>query len=141
MKKLQRTRYIIETTYKTKIGTSTIENVGWFSDIHYSEEESGICIDSGLFSDLLNSHKYSNYNLHNYEDRKGNWCIVPYNGKDGWGYEKRINQRDFVWVKIYRECKEIKSSEIRMKQLIRELSVDQFIEFMKDNGLGMDVIK
>lgn len=35
----------------------------------------------------------------------------------------------------------INPSDIHMEKLIKELSVDQFIEYMKDNGLGMESVK
>lgn len=35
----------------------------------------------------------------------------------------------------------IQPSDIHMQQLIKELPLDQFIEYMKDNGLGMESVR
>ena len=135
IKILYRDKRIIETTIKTKYGTETLLYTGYYGNLIYDDNES---IDeyttkdiSSIQSDLCNGIGFKGDIL---------WARVPYNNQDGW-YYKKIYANQFISWKSYLQLKEVNSSEIRMEQLIKELPVDQFIEYMKDNGLGMESVR
>lgn len=72
-----------------------------------------------------------------YTNRKGKvWCNVEYHDKhDNWCRTK-VYKDEFVSANIYSENKIIDQKNIRMKRLVDELSADEFVLFLKDNGIG-----
>ena len=134
MKQLYKTKFIKETIIKTTSGTESIKYISSYSNIYYGE--------------VLNDNKMVKTNFVDSEcgefygkNRHGVWASVPYTDEHGWRKYKRVYERDFVSFSYEYKHIIIQPSEIHMEQLIKELPVDQFIEYMKDNGLGMESVR
>lgn len=134
MKQLYKTKFIKETIIKTTSGTESIKYISSYSNICYGE--------------VLNDNKMVKTNFVDSEcgefygkNKHGVLASVPYTDKYGRREYKRIYEKDFVSHSYENQYIFIKPSEIRMEQLIKELPVDQFIEYMKDNGLGIESVR
>lgn len=137
MKQLYRQKYIVETTYKTKLGVETIKYIGYWNNLKYGEGKDSF-FESKEWSKLLYSQNYCEPEFRGYKNRKGLYLDVDYSNKYGDRCQKRIYMQDFVSVKVYFKTMNIQPNEIKMSQLIKELPVDQFIEYMVDNGLRIE---
>jgi len=72
-----------------------------------------------------------------YKDRKGRlWVEVDYTDKHQNRCQKKVYKDQFVLAKSYMEIKIINPKETRMKELVNELSADEFILYLKDNNIG-----
>ena len=135
MKQLYRTKYIKETIIKTKSGTETITYISDHSNIKYGEFFQGGNIATKTdFKDSQCGEFYG-------KNKHGVWASVPYTDEHGWREYKRIYEKDFVSYSCEYKNIIIQPSDIHMQQLIKELPLDQFIEYMKDNGLGMESVR
>lgn len=134
MKQLYRTKYIKETIIKTNSGTETITYISDYSNIKYGEMSEGNKTVRTNFAD-------SQYGEFDGRNRKGVWVSIPYTDSYGWIKYRKIYEKEFVSHSIEYKNMIVQSSDIRMEQLIKELPVDQFIEYMKDNGLGMESVR
>ena len=135
MKQLYRTKYIKETIIKTKSGTETITYISDYSNIKYGEvSQEG---NKSIKTDFKDSQCGEFYG----KNKHGVWASVPYTDEHEWREYKKVYERDFVSFSYEYKHIIIQPSDIRMEQLIKELPVDQFIEYMKDNGLGMESVK
>jgi hypothetical protein len=71
------------------------------------------------------------------KDKKGNlWAEVDYTDKYDYKYQKKVYQNQFISVKSYMCIIPINPQEIRMKELVNELNADEFISYLRDNGIG-----
>ena len=135
MKQLYRTKYIKETIIKTNSGTETITYISDYSNIKYGEvSQEGNKSTKTDFKDSQCGEFYG-------KNRHGTWASVPYTDEHGWREYKRVYERDFASFSYEYKHIIIQPSDIRMEQLIKELPVDQFIEYMKDNGLGIESVR
>lgn len=131
MKKLYRTRLNTEIVIKGKYGTETLKSKGIYSDIFYGEKLENtdysttdmICINNNVYIDI----KYTN---------SGVQMHIPYNAKNGDICYKKVHDKDFISFKSQLEYKEISLADITMDKLKGSLSAKEFIEVLKDNGLG-----
>lgn len=134
MKQLYRTKFIKETTIKTNSGTEIIKYISDYSNIKYGEILEGNETTKTNFADSQ-CGEFAGKN------RKGVWVSVPYTDKNGWREYRRVYENEFVSHSVGYKNMIIQPSDIRMEQLIKELPADQFIEYMKDNGLGMESVR
>lgn len=134
MKQLYRTLYKKETKIKTLSGTETITYIGDYSKFKYGEVSEENKIVETNFTDSQCGEFYG-------KNRRGTWASVPYTDEYGWREYKKVYEKDFISYSYEYKNIVVNPSDIRMEQLIKELPVDQFIEYMKDNGLGMESVR
>jgi hypothetical protein len=72
-----------------------------------------------------------------HKDRKGRlWVDIDYTDKHYNRCQKKIYKTQFVSAKSYMKIDIINPKDIRMKELVNELSAENFISYLKDNGIG-----
>lgn len=70
-------------------------------------------------------------------DRKNRvWVYVEYTDKRDFVCEKKLYKEDFVRVRSWLEKQEVNKDNVRMKELVNELSATDFINFLKDNEIN-----
>ena len=141
MKQLYRQKWITKTAYKNKDKIETItDNSNGYSNIRYGEVPTIYTVkEIDEWDGLFNYFGYEK-DFFGYKSRKGLWFNFNYSDKYGWQKTMKIHKENFIYLLEWNNVKIINPSDIRMEQLIKELPVDQFIEYMKDNGLGMEVL-
>lgn len=71
-----------------------------------------------------------------YKDRKGKvWVNIDYTDKYHNTHQKKVYKTQFISAKSYFKIDIINSKDVRMKELINELNADEFISYLKDNGI------
>lgn len=71
------------------------------------------------------------------KDRKGRlWVEVDYTDKHWNRCQKKVYKTQFVSAKSYMKIENIKPRDTRMKELVNELNAEEFILYLKDNGIG-----
>ena len=140
MKKLYKTNRVISTEIKTKYGKKILVYVegNYYSQLQYGEPydyDIGVNLDG--FDEIAKSEGYSNG-----KTIKGRqWTRFPYTNEDGYREWIKVYKDEFMSYKQETRYEEFNKSDIRMDRLITNLSADQFIEYMKDNGLGMESVR
>lgn len=69
------------------------------------------------------------------KSRKGIWCKADYLDEHFNRRQRKIYKDEFVKMKTYRKIRIVKSKDIRMKELVNQLSVEEYILFLKDNEI------
>ena len=138
MKQLYRQKWITKTVYRNKDKCETIiDNSNVYSNIRYGEVPTESVNEIDEWDCLFNYFGYEK-DFFGYKSRKGLWFNFNYSDKYEWQKSIKIHKYKFILLLEWNKVMIIKPSEIRMEQLIEELPVDQFIEYMVDNGLGME---
>lgn len=141
MKQLYRQKWITKTAYENKDGIETItDNSNRYGNIRYGEVPTESVKEIDEWNDLFNHFGYEK-DFFGYKSRKGLWFNFNYSDKYGWQKTMKIYKNKFMYLLELNKIMIINPSDIRMEQLINELPVDQFIEYMKDNGLGMENVR
>ena len=140
MKKLYKTNRVISTEIKTKYGKKILVNIegSSYSRLKYGEpSEYDIVITIDGFDEIAENENYSSG-----KTIKGRqWIRFPYTNEDGYRGWTKVYKDEFISYKQETRYEEFNKSDIRMDRLITNLSADQFIEYMKDNGLGMESVR
>lgn len=93
--------------------------------------------DTVNWDEFLLSHLGFIKEFHGYTNRKGRvWCEVDYTDKYYNRCQKKVYKDEFVSSKSYYKMIDVLQNETRMKRLVEDLSADQFVLFLKDNGIG-----
>lgn len=133
MNKLKRSRRIVETTIRTKYGTETLKYTGYYGNLIYDDNVDNMEYNTNTMSEIQ-SGQCNGVGI----TRDKFWARFPYSNSDGWREYKKVYENNFISYKSYIQYKEVNPSDVKMNQLIKELNVDQFVQYMKDNGLGVD---
>lgn len=141
MRTLYRQKWITKTAYKNKDKIETItDNSNGYGNIKYGEVPIESVKEIDEWDYLFNHFGYEK-DFFGYKSRKGLWFNFNYSNKYGWQKTMKLHKDDFMYLLEWNEVKIINPSNIHMAQLINELPADQFIEYMKDNGLRMESIR
>lgn len=137
MKQLYREKWRTKTVYQEKgVILSINDNSNGYGKIKYGITPTETVIEFDEWKDLFNHFGYED-NFLGYKGKKGLWFNFNYSDKYGYNKTKKIYSDDFYYMFEYNMIQIINPSEIRMEQLIKDLSVEEFIEYIKDNGLSM----
>ena len=141
MKQLYRQKWITSVAYKNKDEIENItDNSSSYGNIRYGEVPTESVKEIDEWDGLFNYFGYEK-DFFGYKSRKGLWFNFNYSDKYGWQKTMKIHKNKFMYLLEWNKIMIVNPSEIRMEQLIKELPVDQFIEYMVDNGLGMESVR
>lgn len=141
MKQLYRQKWITSVAYKNKDEIENItDNSSSYGNIRYGEVPTESVKEIDEWDGLFNYFGYEK-DFFGYKSRKGLWFNFNYSDKYGWQKTMKIHKNKFMYLLEWNKIMIVNPSEIRMEQLIKGLPVDQFIEYMKDNGLGMESVR
>lgn len=88
------------------------------------------------WKDLLHEMRYVP-EFEGYKDRKSRlWVHVDYTDKNYNTCQKKVYKSQFVSAKSYLKIDIVNPKDIRMKELVNELNAEEFITYLKDNGIG-----
>lgn len=88
------------------------------------------------WKELLNELS-SNPEFEGYKDRKGRvYVYINYTDRNHNMRQKKVYKTQFISARKYMEFYTIKPKDINMKKLINDLNAEEFILFLKDNGIG-----
>ena len=138
MKQLYRQKWITSVAYKNKDEIENItDNSSSYGNIRYGEVPTESVKEIDEWDGLFNYFGYEK-DFFGYKSRKGLWFNFNYSDKYGWQKTMKIHKNKFMYLLEWNKIMIVKPNEIKMSQLIKELPVDQFIEYMVDNGLGVE---
>ena len=140
MNQLYEPQYITEVTFNNG---NTIETLRYISDgyyVKYGEPDSDISeVDS--WNDLIKLLGYED-GFYGYKDRKGKFFLrVDYTDKNYYRCQKKVYEYQFILAKSYFKNRIIEQKDIGMKRLVNELNANEFVQYLKDNGIGELPIK
>lgn len=136
MNRLKYKRRVIQTHIKTRNGTKLLKHTERWSYVCYDNNDSIELYKTDKMSEI-ESDRCNGIGVH----KNKLWAKVPYDDSDGMRWCKKIWEDKFISYEAYYEYKYIEPSDVSMERLIKELSAEEFIRFMKDNGFGAERIK
>lgn len=90
-----------------------------------------------LLHELSSVPEFERYKFEGYKDKKGKvYAYIDYTDKNYNRRQKKVYKTQFISAKTYMEYNTINPKDIRMKELVDELNAEEFIMFLKDNGIG-----
>lgn len=93
-------------------------------------------IVSDNWSDLLYELNYIE-EFKGKTDRKGRlYCDVEYYGKHSSWKRARVYKDSFDRLEVNYKYQEFTNCDLRMSQILKELNIDEFILFLKDNDIA-----
>lgn len=136
-KGLYRAKHIRE--IELKDGT-LLRYKGYRDNLQYGEFEKNE-FESSDWKDLLNELNYID-EFDEFDEFDGNkdrkkrlWVRIGYyDEKDNWR-EKRLYKDDFARVRTWLEKIEVNENYLKMKDLVNELKLSEFVDFLKDNEI------
>jgi hypothetical protein len=134
MNQLYEPQYIMEVTINNG---KEIETLKYLSDgyyVKYGEPNSDIK-EVNNWNDLIEYLGYEE-GFYGHKDRKGLFLRVDYTDKNYYRCQKKVYEHQFISAKSYFKNKIINQKDIKMKRLVNELNADEFILYLKDNGIG-----
>lgn len=131
-RELYRSRYIYEITLKDG---SIVKDYGDCGRILYKKvsEDEVLLTD---WSDLLDKLGYIKGFNGNRTWKGRVWVRFFYTDEEYNEGCRRIYQDEFVSMKVHHDVSIIKRDVERFKHLVDELPINEFIDFMKDNGIS-----
>ncbi len=130
-KDLYKVRYIREVEQKD--GT-ILKFKEYVDNLRYGEFEKNE-FESSDWKDLLDKLNYIEEFEGNKDRKKRLWVHIGYHDeKDNWR-EKRLYKDDFARVRTWLEKIEVNEEYLRMKDLVNELKLSEYIAFLKDNEI------
>ena len=70
-------------------------------------------------------------------NNKGKFGFFKYSDDCDWSHTQKVYASSFIGYKVTPEFKDVDRLEVNFSSLQKELSVQEYIDFMKDNGLDV----